>query len=74
MLSAAYNPCADKAQLVKAYVGKAVSELPMPALVVDLDFAASNAHDMLRSAQRLGFLFRAHVKTHKVHMPCSIWC
>lgn len=42
-----------------------LSELPTPALIVDLDTLESNISSMAERARQLGVSLRPHVKTHK---------
>jgi D-serine deaminase-like pyridoxal phosphate-dependent protein len=55
----------DKAELVKAFVGKPLSSLRTPAIVLDRTRFARNCEAMSASCVRQGITFRAHVKTHK---------
>lgn len=65
MLVANY-PLASAAALQLQYVGKKLSEVPTPAVVIDRAVAKKNCDDMLDVCQKLGVAFRAHIKTHKV--------
>ena len=65
MLVANY-PLASAAALQLQYVGKKLSEVPTPAVVIDRALAKKNCDDMLDVCQKLGVAFRAHIKTHKV--------
>jgi D-serine deaminase-like pyridoxal phosphate-dependent protein len=49
----------------EAFVGAPDSELPSPALCVDVDVAAANTAAMAAKAAAAGVLLRPHVKTHK---------
>ncbi|KAF5245298.1 hypothetical protein FANTH_7420 [Fusarium anthophilum] len=49
----------------KAYVGKHVSELPTPSLVVNLPVLKTNVETLHRDVEKLGIGFRPHVKTLK---------
>ena len=42
--------------------------MPTPAAVIDVAIAARNCSGMLQAADKLGVLFRPHVKTHKVRL------
>ena len=66
----ANNPLPSTAALQLQYVGKKLSEVPTPAVVIDRAVAKKNCNDMLDVCQKLGVSFRAHVKSHKVgHGP-----
>lgn len=56
---------ADKKELLKAYKGKHIDELPTPSLIVDRKQVAANCKAMFDTVEKLGFDFRPHVKTHK---------
>ncbi|KAG4263313.1 hypothetical protein LB506_007377 [Fusarium annulatum] len=49
----------------KAYIGKHVSELPTPSLVVNLPVLKTNVETLHRDVEKLGIGFRPHVKTLK---------
>ncbi|KAI1033084.1 hypothetical protein LB504_006529 [Fusarium proliferatum] len=49
----------------KAYIGKHVSELPTPSLVVNLPVLTTNVETLHRDVEKLGIGFRPHVKTLK---------
>ncbi|EWY91512.1 hypothetical protein FOYG_08594 [Fusarium oxysporum NRRL 32931] len=49
----------------KAYIGKHVSELPTPSLVVNLPVLKTNIETLHREVEKLGIGFRPHVKTLK---------
>lgn len=55
----------NKAELVKAFVGKPLAALRTPAIVLDRSRFMRNCEAMSESCVRQGFTFRAHVKTHK---------
>lgn len=50
----------------KDYIGKHVSELPTPSLVVNLPVLKTNVETLHRDVEKLGIGFRPHVKTLKV--------
>lgn len=56
---------ADKGELLNAFKGKRIDELPTPGFVVSLQKVKDNCKGMLQSTASLGFDFRPHVKTHK---------
>ncbi|RKK19510.1 hypothetical protein BFJ66_g16092 [Fusarium oxysporum f. sp. cepae] len=49
----------------KDYIGKHVSELPTPSLVVNLPVLKTNVQTLHRDVEKLGIGFRPHVKTLK---------
>ncbi|KAG7413775.1 D-serine dehydratase [Fusarium oxysporum f. sp. rapae] len=49
----------------KDYIGKHVSELPTPSLVVNLPVLKTNVETLHRDVEKLGIGFRPHVKTLK---------
>ena len=57
---------ASKKELCQFYCGKDVSQVPKPAVVLDVAKARRHCASMLRAVKALGVDFRAHVKTHKV--------
>lgn len=54
-----------------SYIGRPVSELPTPALVLSKPVLERNAQILLEDVKRLGIKFRPHVKTLKVQFPYS---
>lgn len=48
------------------YIGRPVSELPSPALVLSLPVLKRNIETLHRDVEKLGIGFRPHVKTLKV--------
>ncbi|WVQ99765.1 hypothetical protein IAU59_006907 [Kwoniella sp. CBS 9459] len=55
----------SKSALVDTFVGKKLTELRTPALVVDRKVFKDNCERVTGEAKRRGMIFRAHVKTHK---------
>ncbi|RUS24399.1 hypothetical protein BC938DRAFT_473635, partial [Jimgerdemannia flammicorona] len=55
----------SKEWLREQLVGKKLSEIRTPALVVDRFVVERNGREMRETAQRLGLRLRVHVKTHK---------
>lgn len=49
------------------YVGKHITQLPKPALILDKAKMYRHCQSLLDAVEYLGVDFRAHVKTHKVH-------
>ncbi len=58
-------PLPDVRALREAFVGKHVSSLRTPAIIVDRTRFRNNCETMARSCEEKGLRFRAHVKTHK---------
>lgn len=50
----------------KAYIGRHISELPTPALVVSLPLIKRNIQALHNDVEKLGIGFRPHIKTLKV--------
>lgn len=55
------------------YVRRRIEEVDGPAAILDVAVARKNCEAMLRTAERLGVQFRAHVKTHKVWLSFSFY-
>ena len=55
-----------KEQLRAKFVGKTLNEVPTPSVVLDLAKVEVNCERMLEATERLGLLWRAHIKSHKV--------
>ncbi|KAH7260423.1 putative serine dehydratase domain-containing protein [Fusarium solani] len=49
----------------KSYIGKPISELPTPSLVINLPVLKQNVDTLHRDVETLGIAFRPHVKTLK---------
>ncbi|KAL6365189.1 hypothetical protein LRP88_01171 [Fusarium phalaenopsidis] len=49
----------------KSYIGKPISELPTPSLVINLPVLKQNVDTLHRDVEKLGIGFRPHVKTLK---------
>lgn len=58
-----------KDDLKARFVGTSLHDAPVPSAVLDLAKIKVNCQRMLDATQRLGLLFRAHIKTHKVETP-----
>ncbi|KAK3300534.1 putative serine dehydratase domain-containing protein [Chaetomium fimeti] len=54
-----------KEQLRAKFVGKTLEEVPTPSVVLDLAKVEVNCERMLEATERLGLLWRAHIKSHK---------
>ncbi|KAL2199380.1 putative serine dehydratase domain-containing protein [Corynascus similis CBS 632.67] len=54
-----------KDQLRAQFVGKTLSDVPTPSVVLDLSKLEINCERMLEATERLGLLWRAHIKSHK---------
>ncbi|AEO70517.1 uncharacterized protein THITE_2056590 [Thermothielavioides terrestris NRRL 8126] len=55
-----------KEQLRGQFVGKTLHEVPTPSVVLDLAKLEVNCERMLEATERLGLLWRAHIKSHKI--------
>ncbi|PNH27364.1 hypothetical protein BJF96_g9321, partial [Verticillium dahliae] len=64
-MAAPQRPTPDVEELRRFYVGKLITELPMPAAVLDVSSLKRHCKTMLDAVDSLGVGFRAHVKTHK---------
>ncbi|WZH43307.1 D-serine dehydratase [Fusarium acuminatum] len=49
----------------KSYIGKPISELPTPSLVINLPVLKKNIDTLHRDVEKLGIGFRPHIKTLK---------
>lgn len=54
------------------FVGKQLSEVPTPSVILDLRQVAVNCARMLEAADNLGLQWRAHIKTHKVKQVLNL--
>ncbi|KAK4144378.1 putative serine dehydratase domain-containing protein [Dichotomopilus funicola] len=54
-----------QAQLRARFVGKNLVDVPTPSIVLDLAKVEANCKRMLDATDRLGLLWRAHIKSHK---------
>ena len=54
-----------KEQLRSAYLGKSLHQVPTPSVVLDLAKVKANCDGMIEATERLGLLWRPHIKTHK---------
>jgi D-serine deaminase-like pyridoxal phosphate-dependent protein len=52
--------------LRRNYVGKYITDLPKPAVIIDRFKMRRHCQSLLDAVNFLGVDFRAHVKTHKV--------
>jgi D-serine deaminase-like pyridoxal phosphate-dependent protein len=59
------STAALKAQLRDRFVGQNLKDVPTPTIVLDLAKLEVNCERMLDATERLGLLWRAHIKTHK---------
>ena len=55
-----------KDELKAKFVGQTLQDVPTPCVVLDLAKLEVNCQRMLDATDRLGLLWRAHIKTHKV--------
>jgi D-serine deaminase-like pyridoxal phosphate-dependent protein len=56
----------------KAYIGRHISELPTPALVVSLPLIKRNIQALHNDVEKLGIGFRPHIKTLKVRYSPAV--
>ncbi|KAK4151081.1 putative serine dehydratase domain-containing protein [Chaetomidium leptoderma] len=54
-----------KEQLRARFAGKTLNDVPTPSVVLDLAKLEVNCERMLEATERLGLLWRAHIKSHK---------
>ncbi|KAK4648035.1 uncharacterized protein QC761_106570 [Podospora bellae-mahoneyi] len=54
-----------KEQLKSRFVGKTLDQVPTPSVILDLAKLETNCNGMLEATEKLGLLWRAHIKTHK---------
>ncbi|PYI11991.1 hypothetical protein BO78DRAFT_331947 [Aspergillus sclerotiicarbonarius CBS 121057] len=59
------RPLASQSELRDFYIGKDISDVPKPAVVMDVAVIKRHCGSMLEAVRELGVGFRAHVKTHK---------
>jgi D-serine deaminase-like pyridoxal phosphate-dependent protein len=52
-----------------SYIGRPVSELPTPALILSKPVLERNTQILLEDVKQLGIEFRPHIKTLKVPLP-----
>lgn len=52
----------------KSYIGKPISELPTPSLIINLPILKQNINTLHHDVEKLGIGFRPHVKTLKVRV------
>jgi D-serine deaminase-like pyridoxal phosphate-dependent protein len=57
-----------KEQLRARFVGKTLAQVPTPSAVLDLAKLEVNCERMLDATERLGLLWRAHIKSHKASL------
>lgn len=57
---------ASQQQLRDFYVGKDVTDVPKPAIVLDAAIIRRHCKNMIDTVKALDVGFRAHVKSHKV--------
>ncbi|KAH6650581.1 putative serine dehydratase domain-containing protein [Chaetomium tenue] len=63
---AAPKPSSElKEQLRAKFLGKTLNEVPTPSVILDLAKVEVNCERMLEATERLGLLWRAHIKSHK---------
>jgi D-serine deaminase-like pyridoxal phosphate-dependent protein len=72
-----YNPpvtVPSKEALLATFKGKRVSEIQTPNLIIDRETFIANCKRMKKAVDRLGWDFRAHVKTHKTTEGALLQC
>lgn len=61
----------DETKLRISLIGRKLSEVPTPSVVLDLNQVTVNCVRMLEAAKNLSLQWRAHIKTHKVKSSSS---
>lgn len=72
-----YNPpvtVPSKDALLAAFKGKRVSQIQTPNLIIDRGTFLANCKRMKASVDKLGWDFRAHIKTHKTVEGALLQC
>ena len=59
-------PLPSKATLVQQFVGKTLTQIPLPAAVIDIAAVRRNCQRMSDAVKDLGFDFAPLVNVHKV--------
>ncbi|KAK4177726.1 putative serine dehydratase domain-containing protein [Triangularia setosa] len=59
------SDAALKEQLKSKFVAKTLDQVPTPSVILDLAKLETNCNGMLEATEKLGLLWRAHIKTHK---------
>lgn len=59
---------ASEAELQQFYLGQDIAIIPKPAAILDAAIIRRHCRDMLQTIQQLNVGFRAHIKSHKVHI------
>lgn len=62
---AANYPLSDMSSLKDQFVGKKLTHLPTPSIILDRSLLKKNCAAMLQICNKLDVGFRAHVKSHK---------
>lgn len=76
-MTATYNPpvtVPSKDALLATFKGKRVSEIQTPNLIIDRGIFLQNCKRMKTAVDKLGWDFRAHVKTHKAVEGAVLQC
>lgn len=76
-MTTTYNPpvtVPSKEALLKLFQGKHVSKIQTPNLIINRDVFIDNCNRMKESVEKLGWSFRAHVKTHKTPEGALLQC
>jgi hypothetical protein len=56
---------------IRAYIGRPISELPTPSIILDKAVIENNCRVMLDNVKDKGLALRAHVKTLKVKITST---
>lgn len=64
----------SKAEILSAYQGKALHDVPTPHLIVNRQTFAASCRKMAEAVDGLGWSFRAHIKTHKTAEGTKLQC
>ncbi|KAL7010337.1 hypothetical protein EMMF5_000360 [Cystobasidiomycetes sp. EMM_F5] len=67
-------PTPNKDALLQLFKGKNVSQIQTPHLVIDRSIYVQNCQRMQKSVEKLGWDFRAHIKTHKTPEGARLQC
>lgn len=58
-------PLSDLCSLKEQFVGKKLTDLPTPSIILDRSLVKKNCAAMLQVCKELDVGFRAHIKSHK---------
>jgi D-serine deaminase-like pyridoxal phosphate-dependent protein len=77
MTSTVVNPPIPESphhDLLQAFKGKHLHDIQTPHLVIDRGIYVKNCERMKNAVERLGWDFRAHIKTHKTAEGTRLQC